>query len=79
MKDGRAEVERFYRDMFKDPNEKTNARNTVEFAKYLAPDFLVIEGTFEPNIDKGKYSFTQERVKVDGKWLILSLRFYMVD
>ncbi len=79
VKDGRGEIEKVYRDMFKDPNEKTTARNTVEFAKLVSPELLVIEGQFEPNIDKGKYNFTQERVKVGGKWLIQSLRLYIVD
>ena len=79
VKDGRGEIEKVYRDMFKDPSEKTTSRNTVEFAKLVSPELLVIEGQFEPNIDKGKYNFTQERVKVGGKWLIQSLRLYVVD
>jgi hypothetical protein len=69
-----------YRDHFKDAKEKTTSRNTVLFARFLAPDILLIEGDFEPNIaEDGKYAFTQERVKQGDKWLTKSLRFYVVS
>ena len=78
VKDGRREIEALYRSLWKDNTEKTTSRNTVEFAKLLAPDVMVIVGEFEPNVDRGKYSFTQERVKVGDKWLIQSLRLYVM-
>ena len=43
---GRAEIEKAYADVFKKP-ETIKSRNTVEYAKLLAPDVLVIAGTFD--------------------------------
>lgn len=78
VKDGRAEIEKFYREMFKNSKEKETSRNTVEFAKYVAPDLMLIEGVFEPNVGRGKYAFVQERVKQGDRWLIQCLRIYIV-
>lgn len=77
-KEGRDAIERFYRDLWKDAKEKTTSRNTVEFARLVAPDFLVIYGKFEPDVDKGSYAFVQERMKQGDKWLIVSLRLYVM-
>lgn len=77
-KEGRSEIEKIYKGLWKDNMEKTTARNTVEFAKFVAPDVLLIEGKFEPNVDRGAYSFTQERVKQGDKWVIQSLRIYIL-
>ena len=46
--DGREEIEKLYADLFKNP-DTIQSKNTVEYAKLLAPDILVIAGTFEPN------------------------------
>ncbi|MDB5349145.1 MAG: hypothetical protein JWN86_392 [Planctomycetota bacterium] len=79
VKEGRSEIDKLYRDLFKDGKAKTTSRNTVEFAKFVAPDLLIIQGYFEPNINEnGKYPFVQERVKQGDKWLIQSLRLYVV-
>jgi hypothetical protein len=77
-KDGRAEIEKLYRGLFENSTEKTTSRNTVEFAKFISSNLMVIEGTFEPKIDQGKYAFTQERVKQGDRWLIQTLRIYVV-
>src|SRR3954447_17096682 len=42
VKSGRAEIEDLYRDMFKDPSEKSTSRNTVEFARLVSPELLVV-------------------------------------
>ena len=79
MKEGRSEIDKFYRDLFKDSKEKTTSKNTVEYAKFVSPDLLVIHGYFEPNTNNdGRYSFTQERVKQGDKWLIQNLRLFVV-
>ncbi len=79
VKEGRSEIDKLYRDLFKDTKEKTTSRNTVEFAKLVSPDVLVIHGYFQPNINNdGKYSFVQERVKQGDKWLIQCLRLYIL-
>jgi hypothetical protein len=79
VKEGRSAIEAAYRDLFKDQNEKTTSRNTVEFARLLAPDLLIIEGDFEPDVAKGdKFTFVQERTKQGDRWLITSLRLYVL-
>ncbi len=78
--DGRAEIERFYADLFKKP-ETIKSRNTVEYAKFLAPDILVIAGTFDTNtlkLDSPKIPFYQVRVKQGDKWLMSSVRIFFV-
>jgi ketosteroid isomerase-like protein len=75
---GRADIEKFYADLFKKP-ETIKSRNTVEYAKFLARDILVIAGTFEVNTlkpDSPKLPFYQVRVKEGDKWLLSSVRVY---
>src|SRR4051812_20451841 len=80
VKEGRAEIERMYNDLFKDAKEKTTSRNTVDYARFVSPDLLVIQGQFEPDTAKdGKYSFVQGRVKQGDRWLIQNLRLYVVS
>ena len=78
--DGRAEIERFYADFFKEPGT-IQAKNTVDYARLLAPDLLVIAGTFEPNqlaAKPMKVPFYQVRVKQGDKWLIHSVRIFVL-
>jgi len=78
--DGRAEIENFYADLFKDPSQ-VRGKNTVEYARLLASDVLVIAGTFVPNEnadDPIKVPFYQVRRKQGDKWLINSLRIFFV-
>ncbi len=77
-KKGRAEIEALYRDVFKDPNEKSTSKNLVDSARLVAPDVLIIQGTFQPDTSKaGKYPFVQVRVKQGDTWLIKSLQFFV--
>jgi hypothetical protein len=79
VKEGRADIEGIYRDLFKDTTEKTTSRNVVEFARFLAPDLMVIHGTFQPNVaNQGKYPFVQVRVKQGDKWLMKSLQLILI-
>jgi uncharacterized protein (TIGR02246 family) len=78
--DGRAEIERLYADFFKEPGT-IRSTSTVEYAKLLAPDLLVIAGTFEPNqlaAKPMKVPFYQVRVKKGDQWLIHSLRIFVL-
>jgi ketosteroid isomerase-like protein len=78
--DGHAEIENFYADLFKDPT-KVHGKNTVEYARLLASDVLVIAGTFVPNANEAepiKVPFYQVRIKKGDKWLINSLRIFFV-
>jgi ketosteroid isomerase-like protein len=78
--DGREAIERLYTGVFKDPTT-IHSKNTVEYAKLLTSDVLVIAGTFEPNHYAArplKVPFYQVRVKRGDKWLIDSLRIFVV-
>jgi hypothetical protein len=78
--DGRAEIERLYADLFKEPGT-IRAKNIVEYARLMAPDLLVIAGTFEPNqlaAKPMKVPFYQVRIKQGEKWLIHSLRIFVL-
>jgi ketosteroid isomerase-like protein len=80
IKKVRAEIESLYRDLFKDAAEKTTSKNTVEFARLIAPDLLVIHGVFEPNIEKpGRLPFVQMRVKQGDKWFVKNLQLYVIE
>ena len=77
-KKGRAEIESFYREVYKDSTEKTTSKNVVQFARLVTPEILVIHGTFQPEVDKsGMYPFVQTRVKRGDKWLIKTLQFFV--
>ena len=78
--DGREEIEKLYADLFKDKGT-IQSKNTGEYARLLASDVLVIAGTFEPNLDPGdtlKVPFYQVRLKQGDKWMINSLRIFLV-
>ena len=75
-----SEIEKAYAELFKKP-ETIKSKNTVEYAKLLAPDVLVIAGTFDTNTlkpDSIKIPFYQTRVKEGDKWLMSSLRIYFL-
>jgi len=77
---GRAEIEKFYADIFKRP-ETIKSRNTVEYAKLIAPNVLVIAGTFDTNTlkpDSPKVPFYQVRVKKGDQWLMSSVRIFVL-
>jgi hypothetical protein len=79
--DGRAEIEQLYADLFKN-HGTIESKNTVEYAKLLTSDLLVIAGTFEPNLQDAnriKVPFYQVRVKQGDKWLMNSLRIFLVS
>jgi ketosteroid isomerase-like protein len=77
---GRAEIEKFYTDVFKKP-ETIKSKNTVEYAKLIAPDVMVIAGTFDTNTlkqDSPKVPFYQVRVKKGDQWLLSSVRIFVL-
>ncbi|AGA26739.1 hypothetical protein [Singulisphaera acidiphila] len=79
-KSGRAEIEGIYRDLFKDPNEKTTSKNSVEYARFIAPDLMIVQGIFQPNVaNPGKFPFVQLRIKEGDKWLMKTLQFFVVS
>jgi hypothetical protein len=80
VKKDRAEIESLYRDLFKDAKEKTTSKNTVEHARFITPDLMIIQGVFQPDISKdGKFPFVQVRVKQGEKWLMKSLQLFVIS
>jgi hypothetical protein len=75
---GRAEIEKLYRDVFKDA-QPAKSHNEVGFARFLAADLLQINGTFKPSEDSKAFPFVQERIKQGDRWLIQSLRLYLTN
>jgi hypothetical protein len=80
VKKDRAEIESLYRDLFKDATDKPTSKNTVEFARFVASDLMVIQGVFQPDIEKpAKFPFVQMRVKQGDNWLLKNLQFYVFE
>ena len=80
VKKDRSEIESLYRDLFKDAKEKTTSKNTVEFARFVGADLMVIHGAFQPDVDKqGKFPFVQMLVKQGEKWVIKNLQLYAIS
>ena len=76
----RSEIESLYRDLFKDAKEQTTSKNTVEYARFVGADLMVIHGVFQPNVDKqGKFPFVQMRLKQGEKWVIKNLQLYVIS
>ena len=78
-KKGRAEIEAFYRDVFKSEKTKSTSKNVVEFARFVGPDLMVIHGSFRPDTSKsriGHLTFVQVRVRQGDGWLIKSLQLF---
>ena len=80
IKKDRTEIESLYRDLFKDPKEKTTSKNIVEFARFVGSNLMIIHGDFQPNVAKdGKFAFVQMRVKQGDKWLIKNLQLFVIS
>jgi hypothetical protein len=78
LKEGRADVGRFYADMFKD-GRVIHSVNTLEFARLLAPDLLVIQGRFRPDAQGLELPFVQMRVKQGDEWLLKELWLFLTE
>lgn len=78
-KKGRSEVEGLYRSLFDGSTAPTTSRNTVQYARFVTPDLLVIHGVFQPDTAKaGTYPFVQVRRKQGDRWLIKTLQLFAI-
>jgi RNA polymerase sigma factor (sigma-70 family) len=75
-KSGRADIEQFYRDVFKDQGA-IDSENTVEFARLISPEVVVVHGRFRPDIGKPEWPFVQMRVKHGDRWLMSKLWLFL--
>jgi hypothetical protein len=73
---GRADIEEFYVNMFEDAST-IHSQNTVEFARFVAPDVLIIHGRFRPNVGEQDLPFIQLRVKQRDEWLLSKLWLFL--
>jgi RNA polymerase sigma factor (sigma-70 family) len=76
IKRGRAEVEQFYRDYFREA-ASIQSENIVEFARLVTPDLLIIHGRFRPDRGAREVPFVQMRYKQDDKWLTNTLWLFL--
>lgn len=72
---GRTEIEKGYKDLFKERAPEYRSRNTVDFARFLGPNLLLIQGRFALNRDQGdSIQFVQVRARVGSDWKIVSMQ-----
>jgi hypothetical protein len=78
LKEGRADIARFYEDLFKDGGVH-HSENTIEFTRLLAPDLLVIHGRFRPDVQGLVLPFVQMRVKQGDEWHLKELWLFLTE
>jgi ketosteroid isomerase-like protein len=72
---GRAEIEKAYDEIFKDRAPEHRCRNTVESARFLAPDLLLIRGKFSLNVDQDdSLQFVQVRAREGDHWKVVTMQ-----
>ncbi len=75
IRSGRAEIEKAYAEIFKDRLPEHKSRNTVESARLLSPDMLLIQGRFSLNIDQGdSIRFVQIRTREGDQWKVVTMQ-----
>jgi hypothetical protein len=74
---GKEEIRKFYEDLFKDAKE-IKSKNTVEFARLIRPDVLVIYGNFRPDADADPLPFVQVRTRQGETWLMRRLQLFVL-
>jgi hypothetical protein len=74
-KHGRAEIEQTYAEIFKDRQPEHKCRNTVEAARFLSPDVLIIRGRFALNREQGDaLQFVQIRARDRDDWKVATMQ-----
>jgi hypothetical protein len=72
---GRAEIKNGYADIFKDRLPEHRSRNTVETARFIGPDLLLITGRFALNQDQGDViEFVQVRAREGDQWKVVTMQ-----
>jgi hypothetical protein len=74
-KHGRTEIEQAYAEIFKDRQPEHRCRNTVEAARFLSPDVLIIRGRFALNAAQGDaLQFVQVRARDGEQWKVATMQ-----
>jgi hypothetical protein len=72
---GRAAIEKGYADIFKDRLPEHRSRNTVETARFLGRDLLLVKGRFALNRDQGdSVEFVQIRAREGNQWKVVTMQ-----
>ncbi len=74
---GRPAIEDMYRRAF-EGQSSIRSKNTVESARMVGPDILLIQGQFRPTEGSQFYPFTQVRVRQGDNWLMARLQLFVV-
>ena len=74
-KQGRTAIEQTYADIFKGRDREHKCQNTIEVARFLGPDQLLIQGRFALNRDEGDtLRFVQIRVREGEQWKVATMQ-----
>lgn len=76
---GKTEIQKLYEDLFKTEGA-IDARNNVEFARFVGPDLLLIGGTIELSAGGGQtssFAFVQVRTRQGDKWLLTDVQIFV--
>jgi len=72
---GRAAIEKGYADVFKNRLPEHRSRNTVEAARFLGRDLLLVKGRFALNRDQGdSVEFVQIRAREGDQWKVVTMQ-----
>jgi hypothetical protein len=72
---GRAAIEKEYAKIFADRLPEHRSRNTVEVARFLGRDLLLIKGRFAMNREQGDTAeFVQIRALEGGHWNVVTMQ-----
>ena len=72
---GQAEIEKAYAKIFKDRQPEHRSRNTIELARFLGPDMLLIKGRFAMNREQSDIGeFVQIRARDKDQWKVVTMQ-----
>jgi hypothetical protein len=72
---GRAAIEKAYAKIFADRQPEHRSRNTVEVARFLGRDLLLIKGRFAMNREQGdSVEFVQIRAREGDQWNVVTMQ-----
>lgn len=79
-REGRTQIEALYRELFGNRTDRTTSKNTVQYARRIGADLLVIHGEFAPDVGQSSaWPFVQVRRKQGDKWLMMSLELFLIQ
>lgn len=74
---GRPAIQAAYAEIFKDRQPDHRSRNTVEAARYMGNDLMMIRGKFAFNVDQGDaIQFVQIRAREGDQWKVVTMQLF---